>query len=77
MLLGDEHGNLVVEFYPHWPDAGCWGVVLADIASIPNASTRAFETQRWTGACARVFVALAALLAKRREGETLYLLVTV
>ena len=32
MRLGDERGNLVVEFYPHWPGAGCWGVVLADIA---------------------------------------------
>ena len=32
MRLGDERGKLVVEFFPHWPEPGCWGVVLADIA---------------------------------------------
>lgn len=30
--LGDEGGNLVVEFFPHWPEPGCWGIVLADVA---------------------------------------------
>lgn len=30
--LGDERGNLVVEFFPHWAEPGCWGVVLADMA---------------------------------------------
>ena len=30
--LGDNSGNLVVEFFTHWPDPRCWGVVLADVA---------------------------------------------
>jgi hypothetical protein len=51
--------------------------VLRDLASIPNESVRAFEMQRWTGACARILETLAALLAHRGPGESLHLLVTV
>lgn len=30
--LGDEGGNFVFDFFPHWKEPGCWGVILADIA---------------------------------------------
>lgn len=51
--------------------------LLADFASIPNVAAAAFETQRWTGQCIRIFDGLAGLLAARKPGESLYVLVTV
>lgn len=30
--LGDVDGDFVFEFFPHWREPGCWGVVLADMA---------------------------------------------
>ena len=65
---GDEAGGAL---------AAKWeAVILEDLASIPNESVRAFETERWTGACVRILSALEALVRKRMHGQSLYLLVT-
>lgn len=57
--------------------SACWeAAVLRDLATIPNASARAFETQRWTGACAGIFSALSPLFPRRRPDQALYVLVT-
>lgn len=50
--------------------------LLADFASIPNEHTRAFEVQRWTGACIEIVQNLAPL-TRERGARSLYLLTTV
>lgn len=42
---GGDGGDLVVEFFPHWAEAGCWGVVLADVA---HHVAKAYSQRRGT-----------------------------